>query len=288
MNVCSRYEGTHTSSRLVNNSSKAGIADLNASWRRERISDAEFMRKMLAKPNTCPLLGLPGVTKKIFRRDWLHGADLGVGADWLGNVFEVLSEAMPGANRKQRCNELWNLIQAYYAENGITDKLLSFKYTTFKQKKAQPKLRGGAAMIRALIPFAEEACHRILDGQNPEHATIIECAKWMHEAYKCLRHDHPTWREHLPYAARMFANNYMALHAQSEGNRWRPKPKLHYFLEMCSDGTKPSTIWTYRDEDFGGGWSLMSHRRGGRRGPSAQSAMALSNWRASQAFPRIL
>ena len=244
---------------------------------------------MLAKRRgLCPLLGLRGFTKARFRRDWLHGSDLGVGADFLGNVFEVLLEVMGPGTRKDRCNRLWGYINEFYDENDVTDRLLGFKYTTFKQPKSQPKLRGGAAMIRALIPFAEKACIEHLDPSDAKHATMIEAAKWLHECYKCLRADHPNWQTQLPLASRMFCNNYVALHEASEGLRWRPKPKLHYFLELCSDGTKPSKIWTYRDEDFGGAWSAMSRRRGGRRGPTSQSLLALNNWRASQPFPRIL
>ncbi len=44
---------------------------------------------------------------------------------------------------------------------------------------------------------------------------------------------------------------------------------------------------TYRDEDFGGGWSAMARRRGGKRGPTAQSSMPIHNWRSSQPVPRI-
>ena len=117
-------------------------------------------------------------------------------------------------------------------------------------------------------------------------ATIIQCMTWLHECYKCLKHDAINWQPRLERAARMFSNNYVALH-EATGNRWRPKPKLHYFLELCSDGTKPSLVWTYRDEDFGGGWAAMARRRGGKRGPTAQSSMAIHNWRNSQPVPRL-
>ena len=142
-------------------------------------------------------------------------------------------------------------------------------------------------MIRALIPFAEEACTRFLNGGDDVHKTIIEAAKQMHNCYKCLRTDCATWKTDLPEAARLFVNNYVALHEASDGKRWRPKPKCHYFLELCSEGTKPELVWTYRDEDFGGGWSLMARSRGGKRSPTAQSARAINNWTTSQPVPRI-
>jgi len=246
------------------------------------------MVKMLGKRFVCPLLNLPGFTKARFRRDWLHGSDLGVAADGLGQAFERLEKEMPGANRKERVAELWKHINTYYDNNDIKDRLLGFKFSSFKAKgKAQPKLRGGAAAIRALVPFAEEACTRLLDAEDIVDATIIQCMTWLHECYKCLKHDAINWQPRLERAARMFSNNYVALH-EATGNRWRPKPKLHYFLELCSDGTKPSLVWTYRDEDFGGGWAAMARRRGGKRGPTAQSSMAIHNWRNSQPIPRLM
>ena len=60
---------------------------------------------MVAKPFVCPLLNLPGFTKARFRRDWLHGSDLGVAADALGQTFERLEKEMPGDNRKERVAE---------------------------------------------------------------------------------------------------------------------------------------------------------------------------------------
>ena len=267
---------------------QAGQGQTDAPWRTDRVTDVQFLQKMLARGKVCPLLSLRGFSKARFRRDWLHGADLGVGADFLGNVFEHLMHSMPGPNRAAKCSALWRLINVYYNENHITDRLLSFSYKSFKQGKSQPKLRGGAAMVRKLIPFAENACVQHLDASNAFDATVIEAARWLHRCYMCLRHDHADWETELPLAARMFCNNYVALHTSSGGERWRPKPKLHYFLELCSDGSKPSRNWTYRDEEFGGSWSGMSRRRGGRRGPTAQSAMAIANWRASQDLPRIV
>ena len=242
---------------------------------------------MLERTRVCPLLCLPGFTKARFRRDWLHGADLGVAADFLGNVFEILMQVMDGRTMKDRANALWHYINAFYDANDVHDRLLGFSQTSFKQPKAQPKLRGGAAMIRALVPFAEEACTRLLDPTDLVHATVIEAAKWLHKCYACLKTDSQDWETMLPLASRMFVNCYVTLHDNSEQLRWKPKPKFHYFLELCSDGTKPNLIWTYRDEDFGGAWSAMARRRGGKRGPGAQSTMAIHNWRSSQPVPRI-
>ena len=50
-----------------------------------------------------------------------------------------------------------------------------------------------------------------------------------------------------------------ALHeAFGSGVPWRPMPKMHIFLELCSSGTEPQKFWNYRDEDFGGSVAKQS------------------------------
>ena len=68
---------------------------------------------------------------------------------------------------------------------------------------------------------------------------------------------------------------------------WRIKPKLHQWLELCSEGTKPSKCWTYRDEDYGGGCARMVHRRGGAISAKAVSSNLLVNFRIKQPIIRV-
>ena len=86
---------------------------------------------MVAKPFVCPLLNLPGFTKARFRRDWLHGSDLGLAADCLGQCFERLEQDMPGHNRKEWVAELWKHINTYYDNNDIKHRLLGFNFLFF-------------------------------------------------------------------------------------------------------------------------------------------------------------
>ena len=243
---------------------------------------------MVAKGNPCPLLSVPGVTKATFRRDWLHGVDLGVGADALGNLFVAFRDKLPGANKRVRHDALWALINQWYGDNDIQDRLLSFKPETLKAAKKAPKLKGGAAMIRALIPFACETAHNLLDASDATESAMIQCATQLNECYKCLSKDTADWEVKLPEAAKLFANHFHALSLKYEGKGWKEKPKMHYFLEMCSDGTKPSMVWTYRDEDFGGAVARMARWRGSARNPAAQSRQVLSHWRNGQPVPRII
>ena len=54
-----------------------------------------------------PLMLAPWVKIDIFRPDWLHCADQGVTADYIGNLFLLISEKLQGANKDLRVAALW-------------------------------------------------------------------------------------------------------------------------------------------------------------------------------------
>lgn len=74
----------------------------------------------------------------------------------------------------------------------------------------------------------------------------------------------PAREELLQTCSREFAQLYKALHQKStDGIAWRPKPKMHQLLELCSEpGCDPTTSWCYRDEDAGGPISKVCRMRG--------------------------
>ena len=67
----------------------------------------------------------------------------------------------------------------------------------------------------------------------------------------------------------------------------RVKPKMHLFLELCIEGGKPATCWTYRDEDWGGSVAKMSRRRGGLLSTAAYSSNLLDRFRMQQPMIRM-
>ena len=77
-------------------------------------------------------------------------------------------------------------------------------------------------------------------------------------------------------------------HYESEGDekKWRLKPKSHYLAELARIGCNPSNTWTYKDESFGGFAAELSKRRGGALTMLAVSRQLLSQYCASQDFPR--
>ena len=87
-----------------------------------------------------------------------------------------------------------------------------------------------------------------------------------------------------------FAAQYIALehHHEGEGRLWRVKPKLHLFLEVCSEGSRPSTCWVYRDEDLGGTAVKLGRRKGGLLRPSSTSKNVLTRFKLKTVIPRML
>ena len=75
---------------------------------------------------------------------------------------------------------------------------------------------------------------------------------------------------------RCFASLFVALEAEARKEnptslRWRVKPKLHLFQELCEfvapEQGNPRLFWTYRDEDHGGWLAAVGARRGGKNVP---------------------
>ena len=89
--------------------------------------------------------------------------------------------------------------------------------------------------------------------------------------------------------SRRFALQYVALAQAHDGSRdWVLKPKMHLWLELCSEDSRPALFWTYRDEDYGGGVARMARRRGGIPSVSAVSRQVLESFRVKQPIVRIV
>ena len=206
------------------------------------------------------------MTNAIFRVDWLHSVDQGIGADFLGNLFFMLQGKMPGNNRKARCQALWADIQRYYDANDVEDRLKEFDYKYIRGggKKKPPKLRGcNAASCRALYKYGDLAAQAYLSDLVPQEAAAKAAAKCLHMTLASLSEGTLFRPEKLERYSREFALQYTALRDTSIDPLWRVKPKMHLFLELCSvEDCRPNFFWTYRDEDFGGTVSHQSKMKG--------------------------
>jgi hypothetical protein len=269
---------------------KAELRDVGegAAWRTNPLSHYELLQRIREKGRTLsPLFAAPLVRASIFRVDWLHAVDLGVAADFMGNVFAMLLPKLPGATLKDRCRSLWLRVQAYYETFQVQDKLTDLTLTMILRPKAPPKLRASAAQARALVPFVAQAAEALLPGDGLEEAARMG-AKHLEACYQALSAGAPNRQERLAVSARLFALQYIALErASPTPTAWRVKPKMHLFLELARQRGDPSRSWCYRDEDFGGSISRMSRRRGGALKPQHTSQKVLQNFRLKSRVPRL-
>ena len=124
----------------------------DAEWRHDRWDTNRFLAAMLAKgAPVSPIFSVFGVFNYLFRIDWLHAVDQGVGPDFLGNLFVLLLEKMQGRNMEERVETLWQHMQIYYTESKCEDKLKELYLKTFRPAATQPpKLKSSAAECRSL------------------------------------------------------------------------------------------------------------------------------------------
>jgi len=267
-----------------------------AGWRTaaQRLSHWEFVRELLRKHGMLsPIFQVPWLTNEQFRIDWLHCSDQGVSADFLGNVFKVLLTKMEGGTKKARVSSLWRLVQQFYVANNVRDRLPTLTEKMIQQDTKPPKLRGSAGCVRALVPCALELAHAHLSAHDPVESAIRSGIHALNECYKCL--SSRIWQADVLSAnSKLFAQQYVALefHATlgltTDCKDWHVKPKLHMFLELCSEGSRPSMFWCYRDEDYGGTVAALSRNRGGHDGGHAMSTRVLELFKIKQPMIRIV
>ena len=244
-------------------------ADTTAEWRHQRLSTLEFIhrQKELGK-KISPIFSVQGVSNRIFRFDWLHAVDQGVAADFFGNALETLLPKMAGDNKAAKRQTLNRKLQAFYKRHKVQDKVKCLKLKHFKRPSATqpPKLKMvSAAEVRCMTPFIKELTQEFCSDDCPQEVTVRLAARKLEFCYIALaKTSLPAREELLQTCSREFAQLYKALHQKStDGILWRPKPKMHQMLELCSEaGCDPTTSWCYRDEDAGGPISKVCRMRG--------------------------
>lgn len=259
---------------------------LQAPWRGQRLSHWDLISRILEQGKTVsPIFAAPGVTSATFQIDWLHCADHGVAADFLGNFLWSMLSKFPGASKAARCENLWLDLQNWYDHAAVEDRLDTLKLSMLKAAKQAPKLRSKAAQARALVPYARELSERLL-GDTGLEQSMKACAVHLHNCYCCLSAGgfDP---DVLGDSCRKFLILYKGLNdVSTEPWAWRIKPKFHMWQELCEMSTDlPSLSWTYRDEDFGGTVAKYSKRRGGKNTPLSTGKNVLMNFYAKHSVP---
>ena len=272
------------------NAFKVHEAADDAEWRSHRYNTNDFLAFLLShgKP-VSPIFSVFGVYTYLFRIDWLHAVDLGVGADFLGNLCSLLEQKMPAPSQAARRLKLWEECQEYYDTHEVEDRLKSLDYKP-STKKVPPKLKAHAAGCRALIRFGHEMAQKYLDDADPVQQGAKAAAMHLWQCYQSLSETRAMYRKEIFYqSSKAFATQYYALFlAVGNGVSWRVKPKMHLFLELCCEDTEPNLFWCYRDEDFGGSVAKQIKMRGMWKKLSAFSLHGLNMFCIKNDPPRLV
>ena len=236
-----------------------------------------------------PIFACPFFVSDCFRLDWLHICDKGVAPWFLSGLFTVtLTLKAWGQNKQERLKALWLMLQTFYQEEKVADRINVLKDTMIDKKLASL----GAAEARALVPFGSILTERwaaTLPSLSAEQVAASEAMKHLRSAYDCLHVDH--WPEigkgRLLDAAIAFHALLVSLH-QVDPDKWVLKPKHHLFLELAWEKVPPQMSWTYREESHGGSVSHQTHRRGGVASALSMSTSALQLFCARERFPRLV
>ena len=241
------------------------IADqvgLSAPWRQNRKSWGDVIGCILrsgCKVN--PLFQAPYVSLRVIRIDWLHAADMGVSADFQGGTLWHLQAKVAGSTVTKRVSELNDKLHEFYEANGARDRLKCLGARVIKRDKKAPKLKMQGALCRAMVPFTLKMAEELCDLADPLDQAVYHGMYHLNECYKALSATSANGPGILAENAPKFALFYTSL-ARLKPTHWRAKPKLHAWLEAAAEGGEPTSVWCYRDEDFGGSVSNTGRSRG--------------------------
>ena len=247
-------------------------ASTNANWRMERVPGHAFLAQQRAdgiKPS--PLFQTPGLEVDMVMIDWLHTMDLGVIADVLGNVFWDLLPFLGTGTQEERVKYLWSLAKHYYKQASVPVRLDNLTLEMIKARGKPPKLRGRAAQVRYLLPFAAQMAEMFAD--ESEHCRTLAIVTDTLLQLTLLNQTTPYQHEAAAGLSRQLALLLTGLEAEAllQGNdcNWRTKPKLHLMQELieyqCFYSGAPCQYWTYTDESWGGWLAKAGMRRGGKK-----------------------
>ena len=267
----------------------------DANWKKpeHRLSHQAVLQRCLEKgAPISKVFAIPHCNASLFRVDWLHCVDMGVAADFLGSLFELVCETMPGGNKSERCKQLHTRMHGYFKAKGAQVPLRELKPSMLRKQDDKkhhfPKLRGKASEVRDLIPFAKYVADELSD--SVEHESARLAAASLLECYDNL-HKSRFSAAALSRAATRFGLQYVGLHELAKSQdlaRWPVKPKFHLFQELCHAAqSSPAKFYTYRDESFGGFFSSMCERRGGKYSPMGVGLPFLEKFAGLNKVPQL-
>ena len=275
--------------------------DEGAAWRQpqSRLSHGDLLKLLSRHGRLCRLFDFPGFTSKLFRVDWLHAADLGITAKWFGAILHLcMTLKCYGTSQESRLALLWKDTLAWYAAEGAknpsatANRLRRLPLKSFKHINKRPCLKASGGQIRTLMLWFLKTVRswdlENLPPQIHDEVGMVQLAtEHLAICYDALSSSAgPTALSDLKCHSVRYAELLVGLAAINDG-RYSIPPKLHLWLELCSESCTPSKSWNCRDEDFGGSLATMARRRGGRESGLATSRNTLQAYMVKQPLPTL-
>ncbi len=159
----------------------------DAPWRSARLGHWGCMTRMRQHGlSISPLFNAPGFDLTMCVVDWLHAADLGVGADVLGQLFMHVLPLFPGGNIQERLDGLWTRSQELYRELGSQTRLDNLTYKMLSPDAPAPKLKAYGSEVRCLIPVAMRIAEEVLSDAVPVQQALKQCVRELFGCCACL------------------------------------------------------------------------------------------------------
>ena len=114
---------------------------LSAPWRFARLTHHERMVQIYREGKTMsPLFACPGMRSQCFKQDLLHIVDQGTTSDCLGSFMYYLLKQFHVTNKKEKWQNMFLNIQAFYRAHQTESRYDNLKRTMFSGNKGY-KLR---------------------------------------------------------------------------------------------------------------------------------------------------
>eukprot|EP00974_Lingulodinium_polyedra_P112568 10891589-Lingulodinium_polyedra.AAC.1 len=118
----------------------------------------------------------------------MHALDLGVAADFLGQLLVYLLPLAGGASRRNQLDALWLHIDAGYVRHPAESRLDNLTDKMLNMAGNAPKLKAHAAECRGLVPVAMDMAIHFLSAAGVEGQSVLHCMRALAACYNALSH----------------------------------------------------------------------------------------------------
>ena len=205
---------------------------------------------------------LPGVTALTVCLDWMHCKYLGADQYMFGAVLYILCFFVMPGTPEGNISEIWQFIQAYYAEHHTKTKYRYLnKLSMFVRKTGPAKLRGRASEVKhlgaALLALWEKYMRARLEVHRKIQVMLklnVRLEQILYEQAGAFKFDEAAAREFRAAAFAMAQlHAELANHWRSEGyNLFDATTKTHCLLHiaMLAGCFNPRLGWCFGGEDM--------------------------------------